>query len=153
MPFGIEGLDYESPGVVIGYKASNDTRPNGLTHEAWGASKKFPCSPEQWISFKADIERMEIEGDKWRPSNFMPRWASRITLEITQVRVERLNEISRGDAMGEGVCGSAKGGYWIDGLHWERPTGAFRELWESINGAKSWDANPYVWVIEFMRVK
>ncbi len=71
----------------------------------------------------------------------MPRWASRITLEVTGVRVERLKDISEEDAMAEG---------------WPRdsfPRPWFVHLWESINGAGSWDANPWVWVVEFRRIK
>lgn len=80
---------------------------------------------------------------RWRPSIFMPRWASRITLEIKNVRVERLNEISDDDAMAEGVEH-----FWST----PRPAVAnFWRLWESINGPGSWDANPWVWVIEFKR--
>lgn len=83
---------------------------------------------------------------RWTSSIHMPRWASRITLEITGVRVERLQGISRGDAMAEGCPfpNMAKGG---------DPCGWYAELWESINGPGSWAANPWVWVIEFKRVK
>jgi hypothetical protein len=69
----------------------------------------------------------------------MPRWASRITLEITGVRVERLNSISNADAMAEGCVASER----------ESESDAFHNLWESINGLGSWGANPWVWVIEF----
>ena len=83
----------------------------------------------------------------WKPSIFMPRWASRITLEITAVRVERLQDISEKDAWAEGCEGfdddvtGGKSGYT-----------EFAELWESINGPGSWEANPWVWAIEFKRV-
>ncbi|WP_455913448.1 hypothetical protein [Pseudomonas syringae] len=88
---------------------------------------------------------------KPRPSIHMPRWTSRILLEITDVHVERLQEISEDQAMAEGVDSQAAASFrstWID-----RPTGfAFRDLWISINGAEAWDANPWVWVVEFKRV-
>lgn len=89
----------------------------------------------------------------WRPSIHMPRWASRITLEVTGVRVERLQEISFEDAKAEGVE------FW---RHVETLKGLaacsqhryeFEDLWTSINGRGSWDANPFVWVIEFKRAK
>jgi len=80
---------------------------------------------------------------KWRPSIHMPRWASRITLEITGVRVERLQDISLGDCMAEG-CPFPNIAKETDPIEW------FAELWESIN--KHWDANPWVWVVEFKRV-
>lgn len=78
---------------------------------------------------------------RWRPSIHMPRWASRITLEITGVRVERLQDISEPDAKSEGA----------DNINGEYAEG-FAVLWESINGPGSWDANPWVWVVEFRNV-
>ncbi|MFY0839767.1 ASCH domain-containing protein [Klebsiella pneumoniae] len=82
--------------------------------------------------------------EKWTPSLHMPRWASRILLEITDVRVERLRSMSQDDARAEGVI--AASGPMEAGL-------AFRELWDSIYGEESWKANPWVWVIEFKRVE
>ncbi|EMX8407961.1 hypothetical protein AAHP44_004501 [Salmonella enterica subsp. enterica serovar Bredeney] len=85
----------------------------------------------------------------WRPSIHMPRWASRITLEITDVRVERLNAISEEDAQAEGVQPAC---YEIT-----PPEAAYRvsfgEVWRGIYGEESWSANPWVWVIEFKRVE
>ncbi|MBR7483189.1 hypothetical protein G3W48_07585 [Klebsiella pneumoniae] len=80
----------------------------------------------------------------WKPSIHMPRAASRILLEITNVRVERLRSMSQDDARAEGVI--AASGPMEAGL-------AFRELWDSIYGEESWKANPWVWVIEFKRVE
>lgn len=78
---------------------------------------------------------------KWTPSIHMPRWASRITLEITEIRVQRLQAIIPDDARAEGcddeICAK----------------GAFQELWESINGAGSWALNPWVWAITFKWIK
>ncbi len=100
---------------------------------------------------------------KWKPSIHMPRWASRITLEITGVRVERLQAISEGDAKAEGIEGRKWGPTttnWRDysNCHWGTtdqgfisPTASYQTLWESINGPGSWDANPWVWVVEFKR--
>ena len=82
---------------------------------------------------------------RWTPSIHMPRWASRITLEITGVRVERLNAISEADAIAEGCqCAGVPASL--------TNVGAFAKLWESINGPGSWDANPWVWVVEFRRI-
>lgn len=83
----------------------------------------------------------------------MPRWASRITLEIVSVRVERLNDCSEVDALAEGVTidGSHQSGYCA-GEFLPPSIRAYRELWESINGAGSWATNPWVLVIEFKRV-
>ena len=94
-----------------------------------------------------------------RPSIHMPRWASRITLEITGVRVERLNDISADDADAEGFGGDfpdrvmpdifpAREGGWG---HLSIPE-CYARLWEHINGPGSWAANPFVWVVEFKRV-
>lgn len=107
------------------------------------------------------------EGGKWRPSIHMPRWASRLTLEVTGVRVERLQDISEEDARAEGARR-------FDDLPSTHPYGqdarwscaepkstneclgtarmAFGNLWNSINGADSWAANPWVWVVSFKRV-
>jgi len=71
-----------------------------------------------------------------RPSIHMPRWASRLTQIVTDVRVERLQDISEADAVAEGLAGQN-----LDGMD---PRGWYRDLWESINGAGSWDANPWV---------
>ena len=88
----------------------------------------------------------------WRPSIHMPRWASRITLEVTGVRAERLQEISYEDARAEGAE------FWRnDGTLTELPPCSahryeFEDLWTSINGADSWNANPWVWVVSFRRL-
>lgn len=86
-------------------------------------------------------------GEKWRPSIFMPRWASRISLTITNVRVERVQEISEDDALAEGAGGERYRGQGFDDcIHRE----AYRTLWDKINGKKyPWASNPWVWVIEF----
>lgn len=85
---------------------------------------------------------------KWIPSIHMPRWASRITLEITGVRVERLQDISEEDAKAEGIIPAAGG---VE-KGWEHRFN-LRELWIGIYGEESWQANPWVWVIEFKRVE
>lgn len=82
------------------------------------------------------------EDTKWKPSIHMPRKASRIQLEITGVRVERLNHISRGDCMAEG-CPFPNIANETDPIKW------YMDLWESLNGHDSWNENYWVWVIEF----
>jgi hypothetical protein len=92
---------------------------------------------------------------KLRPSIFMPRWASRITLEVVSVRVERLQDISDADVLAEGTPGA-----WVDftedGQGFKPNSNGpetrqffYRKLWESINGLGSWAANPWVWVVEW----
>ncbi|MBZ6397243.1 MULTISPECIES: hypothetical protein [Pantoea] len=87
----------------------------------------------------------------WKPSIHMPRWASRITLEITGVRVERLNSMTESDALAEGCNGGHDSipGY----MYSATPHEHFHHVWQSIYGADSWQANPWVWVIEFTRVE
>ena len=89
--------------------------------------------------------------DHWRPSIHMPRWASRSTLEGVAVRVERLQGISEEDARAEGVEPPYDEGTLAEryGSYEE----GFERLWKSINGAESWAANPWVWVVEFKRVQ
>ncbi|QBY56125.1 hypothetical protein [Cupriavidus oxalaticus] len=104
------------------------------------------------LVYAADgLDPYEAEQPIWRPSIHMPRWASRITLEITGVRAERLNDCSEADARAEGVRGwSTTGG---DGYEDDGQTAReqFVDLWNGINGAGAWHANPWVWVVEFRR--
>lgn len=112
---------------------------------------------------------------RWKPSIFMPRWASRITLEVVSVRVERLQEISEADAIAEGIevtevtdvysllgrrTGERRTHYKFYGKELERlkqqtsnAVWSYQTLWDSINGDNSWKANPWVWVIEFRRLE
>ena len=87
------------------------------------------------------------------PSIHLPRILSRITLEITDVRVQRLQDISEADAVAEG-CGIYSEGEWLNqvecGITRRK---RFEELWQSINGPDSWSANPWVWALTFKRVK
>ncbi|EIX9519378.1 hypothetical protein [Klebsiella pneumoniae] len=127
--------------ATLVYKASERNSWTEQTHRVPVSVCNKPATPE-----------------KWTPSLHMPRWASRILLEITDVRVERLNTISEEDARAEGI---------IDGgcLNCGEPepcgcanpdpdaTDAFAYLWQSIYGQENWNANPWVWVIEFKRVE
>lgn len=99
-------------------------------------------------------------GNKWRPSIFMPRWASRITLEVTDVRVERVQSISDADIAAEGVTEAAvrelrvhkSAKAWTDTVG-AMPRDLWRIVWSTINGAESWGSNPWVWVLSFRRVE
>lgn len=105
-------------------------------------------------TYRADGSGL-LPRQRWFPSIHMPRWASRITLEVTDVRVERLTSISEADTVAEGIERHVD-----DGVAYYGPLNeghavaqvAFERLWESINGAGSWDANPWVWVISFRKV-
>lgn len=101
------------------------------------------------------------DGEKWKPSIFMPKEACRIKLEITNIRVEKLCDITDSDALAEGVehvidkitgyCGYdyISGGYNL----MTTPYHGYKSLWKKINGPDSWDKNPWVWVIEFKRIQ
>lgn len=135
--------------------------------ESWNVFQFSQDGDENWpldqISKedpREECERFHIEVDyaakggdgPWRPSIHMPRWASRITLEITEIRVERLNAISEEDAKAEGVEGQhfQTLNPWVGYLVYREP---FAQLWEKINGKGSWESNPWVWVISFKRVE
>lgn len=113
-------------------------------------------------AFMWDKWRDEWMHSGWRPSIFMPRWSSRITLEITDVRVQRLQEISEEDAQAEGVTpytglgpdqrvpGPGFGGALLAEQPHRLP---FADLWDSLNGKRSpWESNPWVWAITFRRL-
>lgn len=101
------------------------------------------------VEYRADGESKR---HGWRPSIHMPRWASRILLDIKAVRVERLQDINEMDAAAEGVATWAPGALSPDSLNAD-PSDQFRWLWTSINGPDSWAQNPWVWVVEFKRVQ
>lgn len=115
--------------ATLVYKASERNSWTEQTHRVPVAVCNKPATPE-----------------KWTPSLHMPRWASRILLEITDVRVERLKSISDRDALREG-CSTA------DMRSGDCVADVFARLWASIYGSDSWNANPWVWVISFERVE
>lgn len=122
------------------YQAHGQHREDG---ERWGPWGGLPTtvSPDrtQVVYYREGFDR--CDPGRWRPSIHMPRWASRITLEVTGVRAERLHDITEADAVAEGA--STAGPFAV--YH-------FMDLWTSINGAESWNGNPWVWVIEFKRL-
>lgn len=146
---------YGEPGDRLWVKETFGIDPNReLAGEPLAAaSVVYRASwPQDYVTHGAYDEPSEpSEGEfhwGWRPSIFMPRKWSRITLKIVSVRVERLNDISEGDALAEGVeiITSVDHGS-------TNPVAAYQRLWGSINGPGSWALNPWVWAIEFRRVK
>jgi hypothetical protein len=123
----------------------------------------FTAWPVKYLADNAARTCGAVVGDtngRTRSSIHMPRWASRITLEVTGVRVERLQDIDEAGAQAEG-CQAIEGAKWHTfaeaaagiPMHKHTAIDAFGGLWESIHGADSWDANPWVWAIEFKRLE
>jgi len=120
---------------------ATEQRLNHLKPSEIGNASEVPL----WYKFDTNpvyertnyLEDLVTRG-KWRSSRFMPRWASRITLEITEVRVERINDISEEDTRAEGFVS----------------TSMFHETWDFLNAKRSygWEVNPWVWVISFRRI-
>lgn len=145
------------PALVESYKAAwlkiSPFQPGDRlwVRETW--ADNVPGCPSG-ISYRADHQDGRGDGPaspmKWRSPIFMPRLASRITLEVLSVRVERLQEIDKKDEFGQHVDGGA----WAEGFRCPNPTAAFMLYWDSLNAKRGfgWDANPWVWVIEFRRV-
>ncbi len=123
-----------------GCEAGSDKAKHYTMYRASGGD---PADPMNWHDY----------GGKWRSPIFMPRWASRLTIEVVGVRVERVQDISETDAIAEGVT-KIDPAAWVGtkGNFYSDPRLAYRDLYESINGAGSWDKNPYVWVVEFRRI-
>ena len=108
------------------------------------------CEEGKTVFYRADGAQQD--DGQWSPSIFMPRWASRITLEVAGVRVERLQEITDADALAEGV--NTQGPYFVEDYEKQQSytVAQFAALWDSINGKTyPWDSNPWVWVIEFTK--
>lgn len=130
--------------------------------EAWRAPLAFELTKPNGIPkgspivFQADGAGSlpHCNAGKLRPSMFMPRWASRLTLEIISVRVEQLQAISEADAIADGIDPTeAKTTLASIGMQdISGPVAEYSVLWEQINGTGSWDANPWVWVVEFKKV-
>lgn len=178
-PFGVPGnllwvRETYAIETNLGFRESfsppfSDNRPIRWTvdedgNEAWEQCHYRATDPAPLLSY----DDREDPGVRWSPSIHMPRWASRITLRITDVRAERLTEISAEDAKAEGLKAITKDGKLVkfgipdsDGLPgtddfgwpWDEwcvdPRDAFRTIWESIHGKNSWTQNPWVWVVSF----
>lgn len=123
--------------------------------ETWAVSKGGGRWAKGTTLFRADHGfthgGTEMDLMRWKPSIFMPRHASRLTLEITSVRVERVQEISEADAVAEGYFGDGLTDY---GRKTMKPRSWFWAVWDGINAKRGagWDANPWVWVIHFKKI-
>lgn len=106
--------------------------------ETWATEAEWDTlrPSELPVGTKVRYKATDDHPAKWRTPLFMPRWASRLLLQIEHIRLERLHEISLESAIGEGL---------VD----EDPIKAYSALWEALHGSGSWEDNPWVWVIEF----
>jgi hypothetical protein len=127
------GIHEQHHNAKLSMSIARDMRASGKT--AWALAKEYGVSPKTVRNVLRGLTWVDYSSS---PAN-MPRWASRITLEITGIRVERLQDIREEGASAEGVDWGT------------RRVFAFRDLWDSIYG--NWDANPWVWVVEFRRVE
>lgn len=134
-----------------------ERRPNGMTASGRPKWHYVPLKGAP-IHYVADHPKRPasgivspVTGNVWgwrfKTGRFLPKWASRIMIEVTGIRVERLHEITDDEALAEGVTGDEHD------ADQPLPRMCFERLWQSINGPDSWEANPYVWVIEFRRIK
>ena len=125
----------------IGYQADDSRHLCDRIPEAW--EQRVSDTWAHLSAFGAEDDPARDVG--WRPSIHMPRWASRITLEVTGVRVERVGDITEEDARAEGVTSTDD--------HGHAHIMEFRSLWCRIYGTESWRANPWVWAVSFRRIE
>jgi len=148
---------------IIHWTRNGSTCPYGVpgdllwVRETWMHAPNYPYLPEKYY-YKASMSDQFIKEwpKSWKPSIHMPKSAARIWLEITDVKVERLQDISNEDALKEGIKVIEPDEAYFDYMQYAgsylHPRGSFFSLWEKINGKESLEQNPWVWVIEFKRV-
>jgi hypothetical protein len=153
-----ESTDYETGGEYSAenwHKDYGDPRPylNGILRAGIKSAIYYPadgddvCPTEMFDHIGLDGKIRWKKSIPHRPAIHMPRWASRITLRITDIRVERLNDLSEEDAVSEGISDRCEDGCWTSAQE------KFAVLWDSIHGYGEWNTDPWVWVIEFERTK
>ena len=168
------GAEYPGDDIFGVYSADGEWScrcPYGMAgdrlwvREAWRVTGGKEYEYQQRIEdvhYRGNLsEHIEYGPAQWKPSIHMPKWACRTWLEITEIRVQRLQEISEEDATAEGIeyhdgRGIGHSGYRHTQSHgyvYATARDAFKVLWESINGPGSWDANPWVWAISFRRMQ
>lgn len=145
-------------GVTIGcpYGAPGDllwVREAWRTGKAWDGDKPRDIPAGSSVSYEADGEGQRMSG-RYRHARFMPRWASRLALRLTDVRVERIKKISDADALAEGIVDSRteeqkRRIYADQPLSEQLPHLAFAALWDDTNGVGAWSRNDYVWALTF----
>jgi hypothetical protein len=166
--FGKQFLNYRKDAVLV--ETKNIKCPYGQigdvlwVRETFYKPVDFPFETQIYIYKEQIISKNIINANeiKWKPSIFMIKEACRLFLKIKDIRVERLRDISENDAVSEGVMPVDKkisgelnlyADYFRNTTGYVMPQSSFRSLWKSINGEESWEANPWVWVIEFERIE
>lgn len=130
--------------------------PYGKVGDILWVRETFAKIDENRFIYKANENQKAM---RWKPSIHMPKKAAQIFLEITEIKVERLQDISEEDAKAEGVsCGIFRNGPKVGETHLELNDhgsyyGGFKHIWHYINGVYSWNANPWVWVVKFKVIK
>lgn len=156
--YGVDAVEHGSSSMVFQcpYGKLGDLL---WVRETWGYSPGFYQNDAPWnIIYRADGDDQMSGLGRWYPSIHMKKENARIWLEVVSVRVERLHNMDYKDALAEGIFHHAGlDGYVSSKLgtdfHCSDPTISFMKLWCDINGPESWDANPWVWVVEFKKVK
>lgn len=156
-PYGVPGNHLWVRETFLPCKGSGDRHPIPIATASYvcfrDGSQKF-LNGHYYQEPRRDGPMNWPSGVVWRPSIHMPRWASRITLRITEVRVERLQDITIEDVIAEGISPVTDGPH--ANQYWREETGAkFVDLWDSINGKRtgcSWVDSPWVWAISFERL-
>lgn len=146
---------YGQPGDRLWVREAHAPRADCLVSWQRSMTESYNRMQPTDICYRAD-EKARDWVEKWRPSIHMPRWASRLLLDITEVRVERLQEISEADAIAEGIVAQRGGGWGLpagEHFHMYDPRISYWSLWESINGAGTVDTDPWVWAVSFQRTK
>lgn len=146
---------YGAPGDVLW--ARETWGMNHYEFEQGPIPKARPADlTDEYLTHLATESDTEIvNGLRWWPSIHMPRWANRLTLAVTEVRIERLQDINEADALAEGiehVTTTSSGRFYRNFQNPGCPVmayGAYRSLWNHINGPSSWDTNPWVWAVSF----
>lgn len=138
---------------ALAYRADGDIRDLMAEELFLDEDGAFNYVDQRWKKYGFCCWYADLHQARWRPSIHMPRWASRILLEITDVRVERLQAITYEQAAAEGIHRDHRMWFATDagGQAFQRPEQAFAHLWRQAGG--DWDANPWVWVVEFKRVE
>lgn len=141
---------YGVPGDRLWVRETHAPRADCWGSWAKSVERKRNLMGDRELCYRATTDHRDWV-EKWRPAIHMPRWACRIVLEVTDVRVQRLQEIDRTDAAAEGMCHAAERGEPFIQNH-RFPEENFAFLWDVINGRGAWAANPWVWAVTFRRV-